>query len=391
MPLSLINPKRRAFLRHGLWGISAFIGNSLLPAPAKSAALARYVTGALQAPDKNGIRLPAGFASRVVAYSGQELFGYQWHAAPDGGATFATSDGGWIYVSNSEMERKAGGAGALRFDSTGQLIDAYSILQNTSRNCAGGPTPWQTWLSCEEIDKGLVWECDPLGKKQAQPKKALGLFKHEAVAVDSKNWQLYLTEDEPDGCLYRYTANSYNAAGYPDLDDGYLEVAEIINGRLGKLRWHLLPDPLASNTATRKQIKSSSHFDGGEGIWYHQEVVYFTTKGDNRVWAYDIPNNYLSIIYNAAFYTRPVLTGVDNITANAAGELLVAEDGGNMQIVILTKHGEAFPLLQVVGQDRSEITGPAFSPDGTRLYFSSQRGSTGQSEDGITFEITGPF
>jgi len=71
--------------------------------------------------------------------------------------------------------------------------------------------------------------------------------------------------------------------------------------------------------------------------------------------------------------------------------LRVAEDGGDLQIVVITKSGETIPLLQLVGHDRSEITGPAFSPDGSRLYFSSQRGMTGRSADGITFEITGFF
>lgn len=54
--------------------------------------------GPLQLSDKNGVRLPKGFTSRIVAISGQNLFGYRWHSAPDGGATFATEDGGWIYV-----------------------------------------------------------------------------------------------------------------------------------------------------------------------------------------------------------------------------------------------------------------------------------------------------
>ncbi len=391
MTQDLFNAERRKFLCYGFWGISAFVGNGLFPASIQSTALAKSLIGKLQPPDQNGIRLPKGFFSRIVAYSGQKLFGYKWHGAPDGGAVFVTPHGGWIYVSNSEMDKKSGGAGALRFDNSGKLINAYPILKNTSRNCAGGHTPWQTWLSCEEKKKGQVWECDPFGKKEAQSRKALGLFKHEAVAVDTKNRQLYLTEDETDGCLYRYTANTYNAKGYPNLDDGYLEVAEIISGRTGKLRWHVLPDPLANSTSTRNQIKKCTHFNGGEGLWYHHEVIYFTTKGDDRVWAYDVKNNDLSIIYSAAFHTRPVLTGVDNITANAAGELLVAEDGGNMQIVIIPREGEAYPLLQVTGQDRSEITGPAFSPDGSRLYFSSQRGKTGRSEDGVTYEITGAF
>ena len=118
-------------------------------------------------------------------------------------------------------------------------------------------------------------------------------------------------------------------------------------------------------------------------------MVYFTTKGDNRVWAYDTHTHHLDIIYDAARYASPALSGVDNIITNAVGELLVAEDGGNMQIVILSDK-IIKPLLQLVGHDHSEITGPAFSPDGLRLYFSSQRGKTGRNENGVTFEITAP-
>ncbi|SFP94122.1 WD40-like Beta Propeller Repeat [Nitrosomonas cryotolerans] len=384
------NIKRRNLLKYSFMGLSAFVGSSLFLAPMKAASLSRASLGRLQPPDRNGVRLPKGFTSRIVASSGQNLFGYKWHSAPDGGATFATDNGGWIYVSNSELEDNAGGVGALRFNQQGELMDAYSILKNTTRNCAGGHTPWQTWLSCEEIDKGQVWECDPFGKNAPQPRNALGLFRHEAIAIDTENKQLYLTEDQPDGCLYRYTARSFNAAGYPNLDDGFLEIAETIDGHTKELRWHSLPDPLAITIPTRKQVAKSTPFNGGEGIWYHQGIVYFTTKGDDRVWSYDTRNNNLNIIYNAALYFCPVLTGVDNITANASGKLLVAEDNGNMQIVVIAGD-EVHPLLQIIGHDRSEITGPAFSPDGSRLYFSSQRGRTGHSEDGMTFEITGPF
>ena len=382
--------QRRKLLQYGFMGLGAFFGNALLPSLVKSASLSLASLGELLPPDQNGVRLPAGFTSRIIAHSGQTLFGYHWHAAPDGGATFSTSDGGWIYVSNSELDNKAGGVGALRFNSHGEIVDAYSILNHTNRNCAGGHTPWQTWLSCEEIDKGQVWECDPFGREAARVRNALGLFKHEAIAMDTKNKQLYLTEDEPDGCLYRYTARAFDAAGNPDLDDGFLEVAEVIEGRVGTVRWHALPDPLATKIPTRKQIASSTRFKGGEGIWYNLGIVYFTTKGDNRVWAYDVQQNHLSIIYDASLYPSPVLTGVDNITGNAAGELLVAEDGGDMQIVVLSA-SKVLPLLQVVGHNRSEITGPALSPDGSRLYFSSQRGKTGRAEDGMTFEITGSF
>ena len=95
----------------------------------------------------------------------------------------------------------------------------------------------------------------------------------------------------------------------------------------------------------------------------------------------------MNIIYSAADYEQPLLTGVDNIEVSPSGELLVAEDGGNMQIIALDKKYRPYVLVQINGQDRSEITGPAFSPDGKRLYFSSQRGATGSSDDGITYEL----
>ena len=390
--MNTFSPQRRKLLQYGFGSLGIFAGNALLPSAIQAASLVSLLTtqAELLPADRNGVRLPAGFTSRIIARSGQKLFDYRWHAAPDGGATFATGDGGWIYVSNSELDKRAGGAGALRFNAQGDIADAYPVLSGTNRNCAGGHTPWQTWLSCEETDTGRVWECDPSGRKAAQVRSALGVFRHEAVAVDTQNKQLYLTEDQPDGCLYRYSARSFDTSGNPSLADGILEVAEVFGGRIGAVRWHPLPDPLVANTPTRKQISASTRFNGGEGIWYHQGIVYFATKGDNRVWAYDARDQRLSILYDAASYLSPILTGVDNITGNAAGELLVAEDGGDMQIVVLSA-GKVLLLLQLTGHDRSEITGLAFSPDGTRLYFSSQRGQTGRAEDGMTFEISGPF
>ncbi len=383
--------QRRKLLKFSLiGGFGIFFSSNLTCAPFQTATLAHAARNGLQPPDHNGIRLPENFSSRIVARSGQTLFGYSWHAAPDGGATFAADDGGWVYVSNSELDNRSGGVGALRFNQQGEIINAYPLLKNTTRNCAGGPTPWQTWLSCEEFDDGQVWECDPFGVKASRLRPALGTFSHEAVAVDVQNNQLYLTEDKPNGRFYRYTPNNTDANGNPNLDAGKLEVAEVINGSIGKVRWHALPDAKATHTPTRYQITQSTSFDGGEGIWYHAGTIYFTTKGDDRIWAYDTTSKMIRIVYNAASYMRPILTGVDNITANAAGELLVAEDNGNMQIVIVSRNA-IYPLLQIVNQDQSEITGPAFSPDGSRLYFSSQRGVSGKSEDGITYEITGPF
>lgn len=155
-----------------------------------------------------------------------------------------------------------------------------------------------------------------------------------------------------------------------------------------------MPDPSAATTDTRYQVEASTPFDGGEGIWVQDGLVYFATKGDNRIWTYETATSMLSIIYDAATSSDPILTGVDNLTVTPAGDVVVGEDGGDMQIVALTAGGSLQPLVQVTGQDGSEITGPAFGPSLERLYFSSQRGPDGRDllgRSGITYEVSGPF
>lgn len=342
-------------------------------------------------PDENGLLLPEGFRSRVVARSGEKPVAdasYAWHPAPDGGAVFPARDGGWIYVSNSEVAGRLGGAGALRFARDGRLVDAYPILSGTTLNCAGGPTPWGTWLSCEEHGGGRVWECDPTGARPAVVRPALGVFVHEAVCVDPRGGRLYLTEDTPDGCWYRYTPRRSRTRGPLDLDDGVLEAAVVAAD--GGVTWTPVPDPLATTRATRHQV-DATRFNGGEGTWCMRGCVYFTTKGDNRVWEYALDSQRLRVLYERATSPTPVLSGVDNATGAPNGDLLVAEDAGDMQLVAVAPDGRAAPLVQVLGHSRSEIAGPAFDPSGTRLYFSSQRGAEGTGARGVTYEVSGPF
>lgn len=397
--------QRREFMRLGVKGIAAFAGGSLLSDcsvnyPRQRAMADELMTenalfgnllslGPLQAPDENGMMLPLGYKSRIVARTGFRPVpdaDYVWHMAPDGGATFQSDDGGWIYVSNSEMPNKTGGVGALRFNSRGDLVDAYSILRDTTDNCAGGKTPWQTWLSCEEYDKGMVHECDPFGANKAEARPALGVFNHEAVAVDTLNQHLYLTEDEPDGCLYRFRPSN----PLPDLSAGVLEVA-VVNDLKGHLTvtWQQILDPTAEFSLTRNQVVSAARFNGGEGIAFHSGRIYFTTKGDNRVWVYDVRSQHLSVLYDMMTSSNPILSGVDNVTITPGGDVIVAEDGGSMQLVALTEGGHVVPILKLVGQDMSELTGPAFDPNFQRLYVSSQSGFS-DNGPGFTYEITGP-
>ncbi|MFJ7179696.1 alkaline phosphatase PhoX [Streptomyces massasporeus] len=382
--------ERRSLLRAAvLGGTSAALGGTLWRGAAY-AAPAQPGTGPygpLGSPDANGIRLPAGFTSRVISRSGQRVgsTSYIWHNAPDGGACYADGTG-WIYVSNSEIN-PSGGASAVRFSSTGAITAAYRILSSTRQNCAGGKTPWNTWLSCEEVSLGYVYETDPWGTNAAVQRAAMGRFKHEAAAADPVRRVIYLTEDESNGRFYRFVPTTWG-----NLSSGKLQVMVAGSATSGSFTWTDIPDPDGSPTATRSQVSGSKSFNGGEGCHYANDTVWFTTKGDNRVWQLNLLDHTYELAYDDSLVngTAP-LTGVDNITGASSGDLFVAEDGGTMEICVITPDDVVASFLRVDGQSASEITGPAFSPDGTRLYFSSQRGTSGSSSGGITYEVTGPF
>ncbi|GIJ48782.1 hypothetical protein Val02_56680 [Virgisporangium aliadipatigenens] len=345
--------------------------------------------GPLQSANSHGIQLPAGFTSQIVARSRQAVPGtsYVWHDAPDGGAVFA-DDSGWIYVSNSEVGPSAGGgASRIAFDATGAVVGASRILSGTDTNCAGGRTPWHTWLSCEEVSRGRVWETYPFGGT-AVARPAMGRFKHEAAAADPVRRVIYLTEDETDGRFYRFVP-----ATWGDLSAGTLQVLVAGSATSGPFTWANVPDPDGSPTLTRRQVSGAKAFNGGEGCHYADDTVWFTTKGDNRVWQVNLASGTYELAYDDSLVSpgSAPLTGVDNITGSGSGDLYVAEDGGNMEICVITPDDTISVFLRITGQSGSEITGPAFTPAGDRLYFSSQRGTSGSSSGGITYCVTGPF
>jgi secreted PhoX family phosphatase len=341
--------------------------------------------GPLRSPDANGVRLPEGFRSRVIARGGKPVgrSGYVWHEASDGAATFPTQDGGWILASNSESPLE-GGAGAIRFGPDGAIADAYRILDGTTMNCSGGPTPWGTWLSCEEIEDGRVWECDPAGRRKAIVHPAMGVFRHEAAAVDPVGKRVYLTEDLDEGGFYRFTPERW-----PDLSAGSLEIAAV--GRGGAVRWRRVPDPAARRLPTRRQVEGAARFARAEGIWFDEGTVYVATTSDSRVHAYDTRRERVAVIYDGLASREAPLLRVDQMTASAAGEVFVCEDIATREIDIgvIAPSREVTKFLSVTGPEHagSELTGVAFDPSGTRMYFASQRAA----KTGAVYEVTGPF
>lgn len=421
-------------------GAGGGIGRECAIAPGPLAGVGELVDSGV-----DGVMIPAGFQLRAVAryltnpvngwFDPLGVTGYHWHTAPDGGACFAAPDGGWVYVSNSESTSR-GGAGALRFDAAGNVIDSYRILDNTRRNCAGGPTPWQTWLSCEEVDDGIVFECDPFGTPDmAQPKPALGLFKHEAACIDLATRTVFLTEDCRDGRFYRFVADPsdlvLDGRGRPrlKLETGRLQAMNIVGYEDGgyavedaalrvphRVRWADIGAAEPCQGKVRAELANAGGtvpgtlFKGGEGVWLYElppharsvppggdrptrALLFFASKGDNRLFAYDVDNELIESVFDNSAIDPP-FDEVDGVVVSPAGDIVVSEDGGAMRLLVVVPN-QAARVLVKVGVGRSELTGPAFSPDGSRLYFSSQQGPNfgvgiRARGKGVTYELRIP-
>ena len=198
------------------------------------------------------------------------------------------------------------------------------------------------------------------------------------MAVDPIRRCCYLTEDDPRGRLYRFVPDRW-----PDLSRGVLQAAAVSSD---VVRWVDVSAAVPDRSAT------TAAFDGGEGVALDGDGLVFTTKGDHRVWEIDLRTDRLSVLYDARVETDQPLSHVDNVVVHpTTGALYVAEDGGDMELCQVRRGPdgpEARAVVRFAGHDGSEVTGPAFSPDGRHLYVSSQRGTDGR---GVTVRVSGPW
>lgn len=418
--------------------------------------------GPLLPPDANGLQLPVGFSSRVVAVFNQPPIpgqAFRWHSDPDGGGVFRTDDGGWIYVSNSEARDATtlfgqippgtplsqlasrdslaalspvtqvvsgllplslvlpfgGGVSALRFDREGRLVDAYPVQRNTTTNCSGGVTPWGTWINGEEIADGYMFECSPLRDGGAPIRlDRFGRKAHEMAAIDENGRAIYHTEDLTDqDRFYRtvFAAADWPSGERPNWAKGKLQVLAVPGGLAAARQG---PTPIVwldaiddGRPQNQVYLPESTPFAGNEGVWFLDGIVFFTTKRDDTIWALDTQAQVIEAIYQPGDQIpgspvdprEPSLSGIDNICMTLDGEMIVVEDGGDMRAMVRLPDGVTIPLLRLPGDPaQTEVTGPAFSPDGRRLYVANQRALPGGQAGplpfgsaGTVYEILMPF
>jgi secreted PhoX family phosphatase len=386
-------------------------------------------------PDPKGVLdLPEGFSYKTLSVEGEPISaGVVVPGHHDGTATFPGSKADRTrLVRNHEQSNNGtravgrpewtydpaanGGTTTLEVDRDGNLLSQYVSLAGTSTNCAGGRTPWGTWLTCEETEgfsaqtksHGWVFEVDPHGKRtKPVPLTGLGRDAHEAVAVDPHTLTAYLTEDAagPFGLFYRFRPRAHRGDYHAYAQGGRLEALNVRGvpdlsivqepGTKLHARWVKVPDPSAKETSTRKQFDTITRSQKLEGAWWGHGKVYFVCsfshKSDGaaaehagQVWTYD-PNSG-QIELQLIFKPGGRFDGPDNITVSPyGGGVILAEDGdGEQYLVGTTKKNKPFAMARNA-LNGSEFTGVTFSPDG-RILFANR-----QSDPGATFAITGPW
>ncbi|WP_455361142.1 alkaline phosphatase PhoX [Streptomyces sp. SYSU K21746] len=417
-------------------------------------------------PDPEGLLdLPEGFSYHVLSREGDELLSGEGLVPGnhDGMGAFGGEGGSARrihLVRNHENHASArgpvpavvgitydlggkGGCTVIELDGRNNVIGERVGIAGTAANCAGGPTPWGTWLTCEETedragtngytkDHGFIFEVDPVDpyRTGAAPLTAMGRFAHEAIAVDPDSGIVYETEDafkHPFGLFYRFLPNkplggtgSLRAGGaleamrVPGVPD--LSVIDEPGASFDGVEWVPVPDPLAKRTPIRLQDfgrKGITHAQKLEGCYWGDDSVYFVSSfarskdgsgsdHSGQVWRYEPDARRLTLVVVFGPDSDIDLPGEapDNICLAPGGGLMVCEDGGGEQYVYgLTQQGEVYPVARnaqavtsaaaaaggsAESPEYGEFAGVTFSPDGATMYVNCYA-------PGTTFAVTGPW
>lgn len=413
--------------------------------------------------DPKGIfDLPKGFSYNIISQFGDVMDdGFYVPHRPDGMATFPGPDGLTILIRNHEVNAALGGdesafgtdfalaekldpsqfydygndrnpgqggTTTIVYDTQKQdVVRQFLSLAGTLRNCAGGPTPWNSWLSCEEIvmepddvyakAHGYVFEVPAsaeIGLADPRPIKAMGRFNHEAVAVDPNSGVLYLTEDDSEGLLYRFIPKEKESlhaggklqalavTGRPSFDTRNWEESPtaIEEGEQHQVQWIDLEnvDSPEDDLRYRGFEDGAARFARGEGMWYGNDAVYFAcTNGGSKklgqIWRY-VPSsqegtaaegdNPGSLELFAEPNNSTFIENADNLTVAPWGDLIVCEDTeANQDLCGITPEGRIYKFGRNA-KSNSELAGAVFSPDGSTLFMNIQHA-------GLTLAITGPW
>ena len=391
------------------------------------------------------LQLPRGFRYLSFSWTGDALNGGLTPGAHDGMAAFSAGPGKVRLVRNHELGESAslvttmtsnpydryalGGTTTLEFDTrNGEFLGGYASLGGTSRNCAGGPTPWGSWLTCEETvvqtagqPHGYIFEIPADGQGNPEPIREMGRFSHEAVAVDPATGYVYETEDAGSNSgFYRFRP------ARPGLlhEGGTLEMLKVggadrydtrwgqANGATYQVEWVPIATPDQATAVAGNFVFNQGFNQGGarfarlEGCWYGHGRIYIVSTsgggasaqvpgGQGQIWVYDPAAETISLLFQSP--GAQVLNAPDNICVSPRGGLVLCEDGSGEEFVHgLTVEGEIFPFIKntvrlngerngLVGDfSGSEFAGACYSPDGDWLFVNVQ-------SPGITFAISGPW